>query len=125
MKYTVYQAQLTDAQRWANSTACDAYMDITLCNDHQPKAAINKVLNAANAGLFRKTIIIDATDLEDMFNIGNGYGNPNGIIWTRRHNSVSVGNVAVDADGNGFICCAIGWTAISKTETSNFMNMVS
>lgn len=65
-------------------------------------------------------LIDDVSDLEDVFKIGNGYGEQSKMtrIASRMH-SLSVGDIAFCHDTNTyFMCDPMGWTAVEIKEAA-------
>jgi hypothetical protein len=55
---------------------------------------------------------IDCATLEDVFEIGNGYGDQSKIEKIAKMYSVSVGDLIVDSVGDWYMCDPIGWTKV-------------
>jgi hypothetical protein len=55
---------------------------------------------------------VDASDLEEVFEVGNGYGDQSKITVKGSMHSLSVGDI-VRNDGNTWMCDSVGWTRLS------------
>ena len=93
-KFSVYQIILSDAViAKVNGGACPleymAYLDVTVKAD---------ITLAVEQRFFQKVAVIEASDLEDVFKIGN-LGPEESIQRLGRMHSVSVGDVVGDEAG--------------------------
>jgi hypothetical protein len=120
MSYVIYQFKLSEeAKSHLNSVGWDG--DFT----EFPEIMIKRDVSFANGsekyepwmGDYYKTVARvtgTANCLEDVFNIGNGYGKCGASIqrFCQMH-SVSVGDIIVnEKEGTSFMCDPIGWTSI-------------
>lgn len=71
-----------------------------------------KLVNLAHAiGLYQTVAYITATDMDEVFRIGNvGTDDPNAVEQILPMYSISVGDVIVDERGNGFVVDRFGFT---------------
>ena len=101
-QYRIYQKRLTDEQSkqintsgkgWSTADWSLSYIELSVEPDDQ------KIIEAAEHGLFRHTATIEADDLNGVFHIGN-VGPEEKITRTNIDPmaSVSVGDVIVDVD---------------------------
>ena len=123
--YMVFQQQLTDEQIDAvnlgqSGAEATAYFKLLSLNESMAQ----KRVDVANSlGLYRMTAVANAKDLEELFNVGNGYPTNPASTYTRVKpwrggTSVSVGNVVVDTFYNkAYACCSFGWHEIDFTVT--------
>jgi len=72
---------------------------------HAPKGGLDK------AG-YRKVAMVETDDLDVAFRQMNAVDG-NELCCQLRVRSMSVGDVAVDADGVAHLCCSMGWEATS------------
>ena len=62
---------------------------------------------------------ITANGLDEVFHIGNGYGDQDKIVRLERMHSMSVGDVVLCHDTNTyFMCDPMGWTAVDIKEAA-------
>lgn len=118
MSYLIYQRVLSDNQVKAvnknqDSSLAKAYFGLCFPTEAIAQARVNAALSV---GLYKRTMIISATDgmsisLEHIFEAGNGYpaGNIN-VISICSHPSMSVGDIAINLLGDDmFLCMPTGW----------------
>jgi len=67
---------------------------------------------------YRNVANVEASGLEEVFHVGNGYGDQDKIVRVDRMHSMSVGDIAFCHDTNVyFMCDPEGWTAVDIKET--------
>lgn len=135
--YRVFQVQLNDAQvdavnqnGWDGTDFGSAYMKATFGSGNEIEQTAN-FENAYKAGIVRHTMIIkDAVDVDEVFAIGNCMGNMDKIAWEltkdghSAHKSISVGDLIVDADNNGYLVANFGFTKVSQDFVREFETIV-
>lgn len=123
--YMVFQQRLTDEQIDAvnlgqGSPEAAAYFKLHSLSESMAQRRVDV---ANSLGLYHMTAVANARDLEELFNVGNGYPNDPSSKYTRVKpwcggTSVSVGNVVVDTFHNkAYACCSFGWQEIDFTVT--------
>lgn len=100
MKYEIFQIK---ADAFASQKKLDALY-----------AAMNgKVILGLVGGYYEHVANIFANDLEEVFDIGNGYGKAqyeeDEIERIGKMTSVSVGNIVKDENGDFWACKNVGW----------------
>ena len=66
---------------------------------------------------YRGVANVEATDLEEVFHIGNGYGDQDKIVKLDQMRSLSVGDLVECHDtGVVFMCDPMGWTAVMNVK---------
>lgn len=120
--YILYQIT-TPNSVFTDQTLLDIRVD---CMRLKKDNAQQRVAAAAACDLYTPSAVVIADDLEEAFNVGNGYGTKvnSDLIPFRKHSSMSVGDVLVDlVAGKAYACCSMGWEpVIFKTgaiDTSN------
>ncbi len=98
MRYGVYQIKIN---AFSPANVRDAYMD----------AMMGRVALGLAENLYVKVAEIEATGLDDVFDIGN-IGPEENITRIGRMSSVSVGNIIEDADGKRFVVAGVGFEEI-------------
>ena len=97
MKYRVYQIK---ANELSSREKLDALYD----------AMMGKVIRGLIGGFYELAATIEANDLEEVFNIGNGYGDESAINRHGKMTSVSVGNLVMKEEtGEVWACASVGW----------------
>lgn len=117
----VFQIQLDDrkydevnAAGWDGVAWGKAYNAATF------KGKEEDVIACVDYGLVEPTMLIDTNDLDEAFAIGNCMGDRNKIKWEKTkdersaHKSISVGDLLVDLDGNGYLVAQFGFTPVDK-----------
>jgi len=71
---------------------------------------------------YSRVATIEAANLEDVFEFGNGHGDPaklaGAVTRLAQFHSVSVGDIVVDPVGQCFMCDSIGWTLLDFDKIS-------
>ena len=87
----------------------------------QEKDAQLAVHAASVFNLYKLVALIAAHDIEEAFNVGNGYhtSSKSSIEKFRHAYSMSVGDVVVDINAEkAYVCCSVGWQQIKFTPTT-------
>lgn len=108
MKYTVYQINLSDEQN-DNREIREMYLDTTF------RPVADKIVAARS--LYEKVCMIEAVDLEHVFEIGNI--SPEEIDRFKPMHSISVGDVVVDEFGVANFVDSFGFTPVDFFEEEN------
>lgn len=96
MKYRIFQIK---ADELSSKDKLDSLYD----------AMLGKVVRGLIGGHYDLVATIEANDLEDVFRIGNGYGDESAITRLGKMTSVSVGNIVMDENNEAWACASIGW----------------
>jgi hypothetical protein len=120
--YILYQITMPNSQ-FTDQTLLDIRVDCMMLKQDN---AQKRVAAAAACDLYTPSAVVIADDLEEAFDVGNGYGRKvnSDLIPFRKHPSMSVGDVLVDLVGNkAYACCSYGWQPIifktGAIDTSN------
>ena len=119
MSYTVYQIELSKAivnevnQLGDHLKACDAFPSYnayfqTRWGKWEPEFLAYYTLVAE----------INTDDLEEVFEVGNGYGDQSKLRRISPMHSVSVGDLVRNAKGEWFLCAPVGWELVKKEEVN-------
>jgi hypothetical protein len=109
--YILYQITMPNSQ-FTDQTLLDIRVDCMMLKQDN---AQRRVAAAAACDLYEPSAIVVADDLEEAFDVGNGYGkqDTSQLIPLRKHTSMSVGDVLVDVVANvAYACCSQGWQPI-------------
>ena len=109
--FILYQI-VTPRNQPSDPTLLDIRLDCRLLTQSN---AQRRVAAAAACDLYEPSAIVVADDLEEAFDVGNGYGTKetSHLIPLRKHTSMSVGDVLVDVVANvAYACCSQGWQPI-------------
>lgn len=138
--FLVYKPILTDEMydsinRCSNDAGWkNAYFRSRLMNDRNAQEIVN---DCTSTGLYKLTALAYVDELEQVFDIGNGYpAKPeHRYIRIRNVSSVSVGDLVYDTEQQRMYgCCDVGWKEINVpdgmkhtvyTHTSIHMSEVS
>jgi len=124
MTYIVYQRTLTSDQvdvvnQQQQSPLAKAYFGLTFPNDDNAEEC---VANALDLGLYKQTMVINATDglsldVDDVFAAGNGHPTDGiNVVSLQKHPSMSVGDIAVDLlENTATLCMPTGWKELNLT----------
>lgn len=69
------------------------------------------VLEAA-LGFYEPTMVVDANDLEELFELTNLWAQPSRVDRIVPSHSTSVGDIAVTDEGKVFFCDNFGWQEV-------------
>lgn len=109
--YLLYQIKMSDKQLDIEELRTIQFKTMTMA-----KGKAQRRVDAANAcNLYKLVALIAADDLEEAFNMGNGYPvNKNSRIEKFRPAfSMSVGDVLIDIVAEkAYACCSTGWETI-------------
>jgi hypothetical protein len=115
--YLLYQIKLSDDQFKEELFRELKYKTMTLKNEDAQLA-----VNAASVfNLYKLVALIAAHDIEEAFNVGNGYpsSSRSRIEKFRHAYSMSVGDVLIDIEAEkAYACCSYGWQQIDFTPTT-------
>ena len=116
MKYEVYQMHLSDkvfdeVNRLGHAGAAKAYPEYEAYQGTH--FAGSKGFKSTYLQYFSKVAEIEAQDLEQVFEIGNGYGDQTKIARLGRMHSVSVGDIVVADDGRYMMVDRMGFNEVS------------
>ncbi len=93
-----------------------------------PQARLEaSILRRAEKDFYRHAMIVEATDLEDVFRYDNT-GNPDGVtvLWhPHGYRSMSVGEVVIDSMNRGWLCVDVGFVPLSDETVFTFQTMVA
>ena len=64
---------------------------------------------------FTKVAEIDADNLNEVFEIGNGYGDQSKLNRLSKMHSVSVGDLIVDSKGDWYMVEPMGWSLVHNS----------
>lgn len=117
MKFAIYQIQLSDAQYdLINAKGHDAVPAHMAKMEMTMDFAGNKIgglaSDAMDNGFYSHVSNIEATDFNDVFEVGN-IGPESSIERLGRMSSLSVGDVIVGEDGQVVVVASVGFVAFS------------
>ena len=115
MKYTVYQISYTDTDIDAiNAGVSNAKYDIKsgMSMDFRGEKTVDLAEKALYENLYTGVAIIEANDLNQVFEIGN-IGPETNITRLNRMSSVSVGDLIEDEDGNRHVVASFGFKEVA------------
>ena len=117
--FYIYQTSLTEnqiltinAHGWDNGPDwAKAY-----ANKNFGKFSGSEYITLMNNDIIKHTQTINSNDLDDIFNIGNGYGDQSKRTMHEETYSLSVGDILVSAiDNEAYVVAGFGFTKLSKT----------
>ena len=116
MKYEVYQMHLSDkvineVNRLGHAGAAKVYPEYEAYQEMHFEGS--KGFKSTYLQYFGKVAEIEAQDLEQVFEIGNGYGDQTKITRLKRMHSVSVGDIVVADDGRYMMVDGMGFNEVS------------
>ena len=116
MKYEIFQIQLADSVYDAvnllgRTKASELYPDFAAENDVSFYGS--KRFKPQYLKYYNKVAEVDADGLEEVFEIGNGYGDQSKITRLARMHSVSVGDIIRVDTGRYMMVDGIGFTEVS------------
>lgn len=119
MKYRVYQIHLSSDERLAlnalgREEAAKQFRRIKAYNEVMWSGG-SKYFRPAMRTAYDETLVIEANDLNEVFEVGNIGPQREGaaILPLRKFHSVSVGDVIVDEEGTAYMVDPYGFTEVS------------
>jgi hypothetical protein len=116
--YRVFQFRLSDAARdHLNSVGWDGdfgkFPEIKIQRDVSFMGGSEKFEPWMEEFYTEVALIEGAETMEDVFAIGNGYGDAGTCITKYKPmHSMSVGDIVIGPYGNAYMCDSVGWTNI-------------
>lgn len=133
--FNVFQIELSDAKAdevnaagcWSKVAWGKVYLDLTMgmWEDKDNVSIMEMIVEAAEFGLIKHTMTIDAEELEQAFMLGNGMGDMSKVVEHVRHKSASVGDIFLrqDARGGG-VAANFGFEVLSEAEAKEIETLV-
>jgi hypothetical protein len=115
--YLLYQIKLSDDQ-YKEELFRELKFKTMMLQDKDAQLAVHA---ASVFNLYKLVALIAADDIEEAFNVGNGYptSSRSRIEKFRHAYSMSVGDVLVDINAEkAYVCCSVGWQQIDFTPTT-------
>lgn len=115
MNYTIYQISYTDSDIDAiNAGVSNAKRDVKsgMSMDFRGEKTVGLAERALHEGLYTGVAIIEANDLNQVFEIGN-IGPETSITRLNRMHSISVGDLIEDEDGNRHVVASFGFKEVA------------
>ena len=110
MKYEIFQIQLTNAQIDEVNTSKDYPEFYTKYLNTTFRPSADRIVSARD--MYSKVAVIEATSLEDVFDIGN-IGPESAIERLAPMHSLSVGDVVVDESGKAMFVDSFGFGEVA------------
>lgn len=124
MKFSVYQVQTTRAQSdHINAVGWGGLSDEGMDSMRAKQELMLDGAEAYETWMFSHFKLVakmtEVSNLEEVFHLGNGYGDQSKMERVERMHSVSVGDVIFCEDTNTWLMCdPCGWTGISVKEVA-------
>jgi hypothetical protein len=119
--YLVFQADLSpeqtaqvNAEGWGSSPSLEAYANLLLTREDNAQQLAD---TATMCGLYKFSYVVDTDTLDTLFDACNGHSKGGDIVRKLRSkaNSMSVGDLIMDAWGQFHVCCSTGWKKIDAS----------